>query len=249
MVSISSEIPSSNGLYIAKAFQAELAIREGRLSEALQWVQQNDPPVLKPVPFFYHPPLTVPRLLLAKDTPFSRQKARLGLSRLYHYFSSIHNIPVQIEILVMQTLVEKAEENEQAALDSLEQALTYAEPGNFIRVFVDLGAPIEHLLRVLHIKRENLLMRNKSWQNFLIQSLSQLQANENLPSPLSPRELEVLVLLNKRYSDKEISDEMVVSIATVRSHIDHIWREAGAQGRRAIVKASKDQGLLSPFQL
>ena len=249
MVSISSDIPSSKGLYIAKAFQAELAIREGRLSEALQWVQQNDPPVLNPEPFFYHPPLTVPRLLLAQDTPLSRQKARLELSRLYDYFSSIHNIPVQIEILVMQALVDKVEGNEQAALDYLEQALTFAEPGNFIRVFVDLGVPIEHLLKIYSQKKRKSSYVEQILAKFPHPVSSQLRVNDNLPSPLSPREFEVLVLLNKRYSDKEISVEMVVSIATVRSHIDHIGEKLGTQGRRAIVKVAKDQGLLSPFQL
>jgi LuxR family maltose regulon positive regulatory protein len=244
MVSISLEIPSSKGLYIANTLQAELGLRQGRLAEAIRWAQQNDQPVLVPEPFFYHPPLTLPRILIAQDTSFSRQKAGSVLSSLYDYFTSIHNTPIQIEVLVMQALLQKAENNELAAMDYLEQALTLTEPGNFIRVFVDQGFPMERLLRIYSRKKNISPYLKQILAIFPQPSFSQQRSNEALLAPLSQRELEVLVLLDKRYSDKEISDEMSISIATVRSHCDHIGEKLGVRGRRSIVKAANDQGLL-----
>ena len=244
MVSISLEIPSSKGLYIAKALQAELALRQGRLADAIQWAQQNDQPILIPEPFFYQPPLTLPRIMLDQDTPFSRQRASLELSKLYDYYTSIHNIPIQIKVLLMRALLQKTEDNEQTAFYFLGQALSLAEPGNFLRVFVDQGSPMEHLLKIYSRKKEITPYIELILSAFQQPGSSQHRANEALDAPLSPRELEVLVLLNKRFTDKEIAEELVVSLATVRSHNDHIGEKLGVQGRRSIVKAAKDQGVL-----
>jgi LuxR family maltose regulon positive regulatory protein len=244
MESISLEIPSSKGLYIAKTLQAELALRQGRLAEAIQWAQQNDPPVLVPEPFFYHPPLTLPRILLAQDTPFSRKRAGLELSRLYDYYTSIHNTPIQIKVLLIRALLQKAEDIEHTALYFLGQALSMAEPGNFLRVFVDQGLPMEHLLKIYSRKNGINSYIEHILSAFQQRASSQHRANEALDAPLTPRELEVLVLLNKRFTDKEIAEELVISLATVRSHNDHIGEKLGVQGRRSIVKAAKDQGLL-----
>jgi DNA-binding NarL/FixJ family response regulator len=62
---------------------------------------------------------------------------------------------------------------------------------------------------------------------------------------LTNREQEVLELLAKRYTNKEIAETLVISPNTVSSHIDHLGDKLGVRGRRAIVRAAKDQGLLA----
>jgi DNA-binding CsgD family transcriptional regulator len=63
--------------------------------------------------------------------------------------------------------------------------------------------------------------------------------------PLTNREQDVLRLLDKRYSDKEIADALSISVETVYTHIRHIGDKLGARGRRAIVQAAKDLGILA----
>jgi len=70
------------------------------------------------------------------------------------------------------------------------------------------------------------------------------QANEALLSPLTPRELDVLALLDKRYTNKEIAETLVISLETVYSHVKRIGDKLGAHGRQTIVQVAKDQGLL-----
>jgi len=65
-----------------------------------------------------------------------------------------------------------------------------------------------------------------------------------LLSTLTRRELEVLALLDQRYSDREIAEKLVISLPTVRSHIDNIGDKLGVHGRRAIVQAARDLRLL-----
>jgi DNA-binding CsgD family transcriptional regulator len=57
--------------------------------------------------------------------------------------------------------------------------------------------------------------------------------------------MDVLLPLNKRYSDKEIADTLSISVETVYTHVRHIGDKLGVRGRRAIVQAAKDQGLLA----
>jgi DNA-binding CsgD family transcriptional regulator len=75
-------------------------------------------------------------------------------------------------------------------------------------------------------------------------------ATEPAPTPaestlLTHRELDVLQLLARRYTDKEIAGTLVISPRTVSSHIDHLGDKLGVHGRRAIVEAAQAQGLLT----
>ena len=62
---------------------------------------------------------------------------------------------------------------------------------------------------------------------------------------LTNREQEVLELLARRYTDKEIAEALVISPKTVSNHIEHLSDKLGVHGRRAIVAAAKKQGLLN----
>ena len=50
-----------------------------------------------------------------------------------------------IEILILHALAAQAGDDTTKAITSLEQALTLAEPGGFIRIFVDEGPPMARL--------------------------------------------------------------------------------------------------------
>ena len=52
---------------------------------------------------------------------------------------------------------------------------------------------------------------------------------------LSPREERVLALLSKGYSNKEIADQLGLSIDTVRSHLKHIYRKMHVRSRTEAV--------------
>jgi DNA-binding NarL/FixJ family response regulator len=62
-------------------------------------------------------------------------------------------------------------------------------------------------------------------------------------SALTPREWEVLDLMTTGASTQEISNELVVSLETVQSHIKHILRKLGVHSRaEAIARAQQLRG-------
>jgi DNA-binding NarL/FixJ family response regulator len=63
-------------------------------------------------------------------------------------------------------------------------------------------------------------------------------------TPLSDREKEVLALLSRGMSNKEIAAELFISRATVKSHIENILRKLQASDRAAAVAEGFRRGLL-----
>ncbi|MGW7522953.1 response regulator [Streptomyces sp. NPDC054783] len=62
--------------------------------------------------------------------------------------------------------------------------------------------------------------------------------------PLSAREREVLVLVAKGTSNREIARELFISEATVKTHLTHLYAKLGVNDRAAAVAAGYDRGIL-----
>jgi len=61
---------------------------------------------------------------------------------------------------------------------------------------------------------------------------------------LTPRELEVLKLVAAGSSNREIGVELMLSEATVKSHLVHIYDKLGVRSRTSAVAAAREQGVL-----
>jgi DNA-binding NarL/FixJ family response regulator len=65
-----------------------------------------------------------------------------------------------------------------------------------------------------------------------------------LIEPLTHRELEVLKLLAGRLYDKEIAEELSVSLPTVKTHVSHILQKLRAGNRRAAADKARELGII-----
>jgi DNA-binding NarL/FixJ family response regulator len=63
------------------------------------------------------------------------------------------------------------------------------------------------------------------------------------PDELTPREVEVLKLIAAGLSNREIADTLVLSNATVKTHVNRIFYKTGARDRAQAVRYAYQHGL------
>ncbi|MFD4018380.1 response regulator [Streptomyces sindenensis] len=79
---------------------------------------------------------------------------------------------------------------------------------------------------------------------------SRLMTRVRTPAPdpaatsLSAREREVLVLVARGTTNREIAAELFISEATVKTHLTHVFAKLGAKDRAAAVAIGYDRGIL-----
>ena len=125
-LSFALEVRSESTLHGARAFQAELALRQGRLAEAYHWAETSGVFVPRPAPHAHVPALTWAMILLAQDTAASREQARQLLMQLDDYFTSIHYTAIRIRVLALQAMLYSAEGDEPQALTLLENSIAFS---------------------------------------------------------------------------------------------------------------------------
>jgi LuxR family maltose regulon positive regulatory protein len=148
-----------------------------------------------------------------------------------------------IEILILQALAHQESGDTAQALLPLERALSLAEPEGFVRIFIEQGAWMERLLEhtaargtaVDYVQRLLAEFRKRVQVAYEGRKISSSSVEA-----LSERELEVLHLIAAGLSNREIAEELVVAISTVKTHINHIYRKLDVSSRtQAIVRAQE----------
>ena len=83
-------------------------------------------------------------------------------------------------------------------------------------------------------------------QHHVIAALSRpapAESSPDLPDGLTPREVEVLALIAEGLTNAEIAGRLVVSGATVKTHVNHIFAKTGARDRAQAVVYAYGHGL------
>jgi LuxR family maltose regulon positive regulatory protein len=144
-----------------------------------------------------------------------------------------------IEILVVQALAHQMHGDIPAALVPLQRALTLAEPEGYVRMFVDAGPPMAHLLE--KAAKHGIA---PTYVRHLLAALGMIAdrppVNQGLIEPLSERERDVLRLLRTDLSGPDIARELMVSLSTLRTHTRNIYDKLGVHSRRVAVRRAEE---------
>ncbi len=158
-----------------------------------------------------------------------------------------------IEMLSLQALACQVQGNEVKAMAILERAFSLAEPEGYVRTFVDEGEPMARLLSgILVAQRKGRQAQSRGIApDYLARLLAAFGGEDDLTSPamealiepLTERELEVLRLVVAGLSNPEIAQELVITVSTVKSHLNHIYGKLGVKNRFEAVARARALGL------
>jgi ATP/maltotriose-dependent transcriptional regulator MalT len=101
----------------------------------------------------------------------------------------------------------------------------------------DLAQYVDHILNAC-APRESDVAPTKT------EAKAQEKLRSPLAIPLTAREIEVLLLLDQRYSDKEIAQTLVISSFTVQAHTRSIYRKLEVSDRREATTKARTMGLI-----
>ncbi len=189
------------------------------------------------------------RLLIARglaDPAGPDLAAGLGLlARLQPAAQRAGWVHEEIEILLLLAQGQYAAGQTPAALTALQRALALAEPGSYLRVFLDEGPALLRLLRLAAPR--GLAPAQVGWI---------LAAGDAAPADVAPadqtalfealseREIEVLRLIADGLSNNEIGERLFIAPGTVKAHTSAIYAKLDARGRTAAVARARALGLL-----
>lgn len=151
-----------------------------------------------------------------------------------------------IEALLLKSLALTGGRQSLAALDALARALQLAEPEGYLRTFLDEGEPLRRLLVDLDKQsgRRPLAVGSGARRLLAAFAAGAPVTPNGLVEPLSARELEVLRLVQDGRSNGEIAERLVVSLATVKKHLEHAHAKLGVHSRTAALARARELGLL-----
>ena len=235
---------------LATELRVRLWLAQGNLMAAARWAQKHRVQPADELDAAIEIELTaVARTLMAQDRPGD---ALSVLASLLEASQAAGRTADVIKVRALQALAFQAQEDEDRALSALEHALSLAEPEGHVRTFADEGAPMARLLRRALATRSGGTEEHgiaPEYLNRLLAAIHQVPlattpAAQALVEPLTEREMEILRLIAGGLSNREIAQELVVAVSTVKSHINHIYGKLEVRNRTQAVARARNLGLL-----
>jgi len=219
------------------AAQVLTLLRQGNLAAAAHLAQTHQLPISQAR---VHLAQGDPPTALAVLEPLRRQADAMGWA------------DERLKVMVLQAVAHQAHGENNEAVRLLGEALAQAEPGGFIRIFVDEGMPMARLLseaaahgikpdytsRLLAVfEAEAQMSEGRSYP-------PSAPPAQSLTEPLSQRELEVLQLIAQGLSNREISERLFLALDTVKGHNRSIYGKLLVQRRTEAVAKARSLNIL-----
>ena len=158
----------------------------------------------------------------------------------------------RLKVMVLQAVALHLHGERDTAVHMLGDALTLAEPGGFIRLFVDEGMPMAQLLAAAaahgmlpgYIGRLLAAWEAEQAQRPDTAALPPARPGQPLIELLSERELEVLRLIAQGLSNRQICERLFLALDTIKGHNQKIFAKLQVQRRTEAVARARELGLV-----
>ena len=172
----------------------------------------------------------------------------------------------EIHALALNAMARELLGERALAMESLGRATSLGEPGRFNRTFTAEGPVMSALLTApADAVRRGRGPAESGSSPYLVFLMSEMgttpetvalpatgvqpdtlgsSVNASLIEPLSDREIEVLSLIASGASNQQIAEQLVVSLSTVKTHINRTYRKLDARSRTQAVALARQMGIV-----
>jgi LuxR family maltose regulon positive regulatory protein len=225
------------------AAQVLTLLRQGNLAAAVHLAHTHELPISQAR---VHLAQGDPSAALAALGPFRQQVEAKGWE------------DERLKVMAAEVVALQAQGERDKAEQVLGDALALAEPGGFIRIFVDEGLPMAELLT----RMKDAGGRMQEYIHTLLAAFPRIEdrglraelarplhsvlspQSSLLVEPLSRRELEVLHLIAQGLSNREIGERLFLALSSVKGHTRNIFGKLQVQRRTEAVARARQLGLL-----
>ena len=184
--------------------------------------------------------LTLSRVLMVRGEWATAERP---LDRLIPLLRRTGHVGSLIEALALRAALYHAQQDSDLALTTLEQALALAEPGGYIRTFLDLGTSVAPLLRRTAFHGQD-YVRQILAANVQGTVVPFVPGAQPLVETLNEREEQVLRLVAAGLSNPEIAEELFLAVNTVKWYLKSIHDKLGVHSRVEAVSRARELALL-----
>jgi len=232
--------------FLVAAHQARFWLAQGKVQAASQWAARWNAYLaaqggMTPFPLRELGQLTLARLLIAQGKADEALALVLPLCQAVEETVRAGHV---LECLVVRALAHRSRGQTAQALSALARALALAEPEGYVRLFADEGPPMAALLREATSRGIAPEYASGLLAAFDAGPGLKPPPSPPLPEPLSDREMDVLRLIAAGLSNREIAQELVVEVSTVKWHINNLYGKLDVHSRTQAVACARELNLL-----
>jgi len=180
------------------------------------------------------PSLAIQVLLYLKSKGLSHIITRKEVNNHLERLRYIGLIPDLHLFLVLNANLHQYEDNESAAISNLQEALAMFREFGISAAFNFLSTPMLTHLKRLDVKLWQVFANGKDEEN----AVEEVQL-------LSSREKEIMQLIAKGKTNKEVGDLLFIGVGTVKWHINHIFSKLQVSNRVQAIEKAKAMGELT----
>jgi LuxR family maltose regulon positive regulatory protein len=241
---------------LADVARAKVWIRQGEMNAVARWLQRrglglrNDalsPTEVNLLAWFH--------VIQNQAAPSSSHNDLARIVELldaeYEADAALNRTYPLVEHLSLLALAHRGLGDDDRAMAKVAEAVSLAEPMELVRTFVDCGAGMVGLLRELAARERGSSYVAKLLAAFRDDAVPQrtmdsppLPASQPLIEPLRQREIEVLHYIAQGRSNKEIADEMVVAVSTVKWYLRNIYDKLQVHRRTQALARARELNLI-----
>lgn len=246
-------------LAVAESGRARLAMLRGEHEPDLTWALavEAKPEMAELTIWLEVPAVTRARVMIASMTKNGLEKGTALLREIREVAERGRFAGQRIEVLVLLALALDLQGRSDEAMTILREAVAAAEPGGWVRPFLEAGPVMARMLQRLAETQEDgffiqhildVMQAPASPKSWVAQPLASRAGPAVDPDyslePLTNRELDVLGLLARRLRNKEIADGLCVSTHTVNFHLKQIYQKLDVHNRRQAVDRGLELGII-----